>query len=698
MRAPMAWIAVGLAGGSAVWIDVGWQVGLAALLSGVLLRVFTAHPTSWIAFGVGIGVCNGHLQQPMLPATPHIAGRVHAASGRHAMVASDAGKYWIKTAAHRPVVGEWMSARVAPLNPAPELPGAWPTHRRATLANAPQLRAREWVSADIAPPADPASNRRRRPAVLRALLTGDRTGLSEQTKAIFRNTGTTHLLAISGLHVGVAATFGAAVGWVSGRPLVLAGWVHLARIMPHLFGMAAAVYYAQRVGWPVSTQRAVCMVGAAAVATLAGRRVDPWQVVGLAAVAILIRDPSAVASLGFILSFGAVVALIGWTPVFAGRFGSTPRPVRWIGQSLAATLSATIGTLPILAWAFQQVALSAPVANLIAVPLIAGIAVPLGLLGTVTDSDGLVEAADITVDGVMRALSALQWGAVHPAVGPAGAALLGAGAVMFRTPRLALLIGLVALTPPQRSTDTVVTFPDIGQGGAALIEFSDGQTWLVDGGPPGRRLLHWLRRRGVRTIDLVVISHPDADHFGGLAPVLSELRIGQLWAPRRPRPTEDRFHDLWRDAHQRRIPCRVIGTPAGVSDNEGGIVVTVRDGRHSFLISGDIGQTTEQRVAKHVAPVSVVQVPHHGSKHSSSPELVAATRPIWAVIQSGRGNRYGHPHPAAVERWKDAAIAQTRLLGTVQFRTDGIRLGAAHWVNGRGWVPLEQTREPPPDP
>ena len=534
--------------------------------------------------------------------------------------------------------------------------------------------------------ADPASNRRRRPAVLRALLTGDRTGLSEQTKAIFRNTGTTHLLAISGLHVGVAATFGAAVGWVSGRPLVLAGWVHLARIMPHLFGMAAAVYYAQRVGWPVSTQRAVCMVGAAAVATLAGRRVDPWQVVGLAAVAILIRDPSAVASLGFIMSFGAVVGLIGWTPVFAARFGSTPRPVRWIGQSLAATLSATIGTLPILAWAFQQVALSAPVANLVAVPLIAGIAVPLGLLGTVTDSDGLVEAADITVDGVMRALSALQWGAVHPAVGPAGAALLGAGAVMFRTPRLALLIGLVALTPPQRSTDTVVTFPDIGQGGAALIEFSNGQTWLVDGGPPGRRLLHWLRRRGVRTIDLVVISHPDADHFGGLAPVLSELRIGQLWAPRRPRPAEDRFHDLWRDAHQRRIPCRVIGTPAGVSDNEGGIVVTVRDGRHTFHQRGhrpDDGATRGQACGPCVGRAGPASRFNRCRRNwwrphaPSGPSFKVAGAILTATPIRCCGTMEGHRHRAD-------AIAGNRAVSHRRHPT-GCRTGSTDGV-----VPLEQ--------
>ena len=137
-----------------------------------------------------------------------------------------------------------------------------------------------------------------------------------------------------------------------------------------------------------------------------------------------------------------------------------------------------------------------------------------------------------------------------------------------------------------------------------------------------------------------------------------------------------------------------MGVPASITDNEGGIVVTIRDGRHSFLVSGDIGQPTEQRMAKHMAPVSVIQVPHHGSKHSSSPQFVTAADPTWAVIQSGRNNRYGHPHASVLARWKATNVVETRVLGTVQFRTNGVRMSAMNWEAGRGWVNLKDVRQP----
>jgi competence protein ComEC len=501
-----------------------------------------------------------------------------------------------------------------------------------------------------------------------------------------RNTGTIHLLAISGLHVGMVAAAGAFLGWLLTRPLVLARRVVLARLGPALGALLAAGTYGTLVGWPISTQRAAWMIAVGATATVLGRKVSPWQLLGLAALAVVLRDPSAVASLGFLMSFGAVAALIAWMPwATAWIQPSHPWLIRWIGRSLAATLAATLGTLPVTAWVFQQVAPSAPLANLVAVPLFAGIAVPMGLLGHHMNTPAFLTIADHAVRWAMTWLAWVDWGTITLAVGPIGAGMLAATIFASSRPKIALIMGAMALIPSPQHSGFEVIFPDVGQGSSALISFPNGKKWLVDGGPPGNALCHWLRRSGVRELDAVFLSHPDNDHIGGLIPVLDGIKVNRLWVPRRPKLDERRFHDLWRDAHQKGIPTRVFGEAPGSDDNNEGLVIRTRFGAHSFLFMGDIGADAEARMTVSLSPFSVVQVGHHGSKTSSSINFIRRSAPEYAVIQAGNGNRYGHPAPEVVARWNPKRVLRTDILGTLRFRSDGVILKTDHWGPSVGW-------------
>jgi beta-lactamase superfamily II metal-dependent hydrolase len=302
------------------------------------------------------------------------------------------------------------------------------------------------------------------------------------------------------------------------------------------------------------------------------------------------------------------------------------------------------------------------------------------------DTPVLLSIADHAIGWTMTWLAWVDWGTISLAVGPIGATLLGAAIFASSRPKIALIMVACAfLTPPQTS-DFEVTFPDVGQGASALISFPDGKKWLIDGGPPGRALCQWLRRSGIRELDAVFLTHPDIDHMGGLIQVIEDIKVHRLWVPRRPKMSERRFHNLWRDAHQKGIPSSVFANVPGSDDNNEGLVIRARFGAHSFLFLGDIGADAEARMTDHLSPFSVVQVGHHGSKTSSSIGLIQRSAPKYAVIQAGNGNRYGHPAPEIVHRWGAEKVLRTDILGTLRFRSDGKSLKTEHWSPKKGWA------------
>jgi competence protein ComEC len=694
MRAPLGWVAVGAILGAWTWPEVPLWFSTVAMAMGAAILRSQPTPTRslWLClFGLGLGGFAGHLQ-PAAPAfrSPMI-GRVLSTSGQSAMVRTDTGKAWMRFGPGGPRQGEWISADVVPGRARPVLPGGWQSERRPRLAKALPVRVRSWVGQSVDAEETTNAEGLLYAPILKALATGDRGEVPSPQLTLLRNTGTIHLLAISGLHVGMVAAGGAFIGWLLSRPMVLFGWVVLARLGPALGALLAAGTYGTLVGWPVSTQRAAWMIAAGATATVVGRGVSPWQLIGIAALAVVLQDPSAVASLGFLMSFGAVAALIGWMPwATAWLRPSHPWLLRRIGQSLAATLAATLGTLPVTAWVFQQVAPSAPLANLIAVPLFAGIAVPMSLLGHHINAPYLLTIADRAVEWTMTWLTWVDWGTVSVAVGPIGATLLAATIFASSRPKIALLLGVIAFFPPHNTSKFEVIFPDVGQGSSVLISFPDGKKWLVDGGPPGSALCQWLRRSGVRELDAVFLSHPDIDHIGGLSQVIDGIKVHRLWVPRRPKVDERRFHNLWRDAHQKGIPSGVFGNAHGSNDNNEGLVIRTRLGAHSFLLMGDLGADPESRMVDRLSHFSVVQVGHHGSKTSSSIDFIQRTAPIYAVIQAGKNNRYGHPAAEVVERWSPKTVLRTDMLGTLRFQSDGKNLKTEHWSPTTGWASVSR--------
>ncbi len=545
--------------------------------------------------------------------------------------------------------------------------------------------------------------------VLRALAFGDRAGVGEATNGLLRRTGTRHLLAISGLHVGLVAALGALLGRVCSRPLLLlrpALGAGVLRWLPVLTGLALGWAYTGLAAGPVSARRALVMVAGALAGAASGRGIRPWNLLGGAALALGLAAPWEVRGLAFGLSFSAVAGILWVTPRWTALLPpDLPRPVGWAWGSVGATLGATLGTLPLVAWVFQELALTAPLANLVAVPLVGGVAVPAALMAVV-GVPGAEGVANLAVGGALAWLRLVDGPVLSPAVGPIGAALLALAVLAFRRPGLSVAFGLGACLQVRPVGVLTATFLAVGQGDAVLVSLPGGERILVDGGPPSRRVLHWLRREGITHLDEVVLSHPHPDHGGGLLPVVEGLSVGALRVPRLPRADEDAFVALWLAAQARGVPLVGPHEPSlpGVEVlhpapsflqahddvNETSVVLRVTHGRSSLLLTGDVERAGEAAlVAGGLDHVSWLKVAHHGSRTSSTEEFVDAVRPRVAVAQSGIDNRFRHPRPAIVSRWRRAGaqVLRTDTHGTIELRSDGMVETWRHWLPGPGWSP-----------
>lgn len=537
---------------------------------------------------------------------------------------------------------------------------------------------------------------------VQALALGDTRTLSDSDWQTLRATGLSHLLAISGFHVGVVAGFGALLvrflWWL---------WPRLGLGLPRPMAAAtvallASLAYAAAAGFALPTVRATLMISVVLLARLSRRAQQAGQGFALAAVAVLVFDPLAILGAGFWLSFLGVGWLLWCLPANAGT--------GWLRGLLSAQGIAALGLLPVTLWFFGETSLIGPLANLLAIPWITLIVVPVTLLGLLFETlqVGLGAwffwAASLAMSPLWELMTtAAAWpGAAMWLPTPTWPALVLALASAFwlLLPRgmpgkpLAIILLLPLFWPrlerPPSATVDVYQI-DVGQG-LSIAVLTKRHTLLFDAGAAfdggldlgEAAVLPVLQSLGVRRLDRLVISHADNDHAGGASSVGSAYPEATVLAPEgsglggKPCLAGEswewdgvRFEFLHPPPHFPYLK------------NDSSCVLRVEAGGTRLLMTGDIGEVIERRLIReqpHAIAAEVLTVPHHGSRHSSSPGFVAAAAPRLALVSSGHRSRFGHPHPDVVERYSQAGVQLegSAEAGMIRLRLDERGLSGVH--------------------
>jgi len=578
----------------------------------------------------------------------------------------------------------------------------------------------------------------------RALVLGE-SDLDDDDARAFRESGLSHLLAVSGMHLVVA---------VNGLVVLLTAL--LARVRPFairfvprraasVVGVVFCWIYCDFSGSSGSAVRAACMLSVQLVAVALGRRARALRTLGWSVLLVAIVDPLCVHDVSFLLSAGATLGLVALGKPLSSRLGSWgPKLVRAAGVSLGTTLAATVPCAPILLRMGPALSLGGLVANLVAVPVGELAALPICLGHTLLAPLPLAEkgaalaggGALLVVDGMAHATWKSRLGRV-PLPRPTDAQLgviaaawvvvgLGRGALGPRAVRgacVALALGLVASEVHARHVGRPrgalrITFLDVGQGDAAIVDLPGGEAIVIDAGGlvgsatnPGERVLApVLRARRRDELRAVIVSHPHPDHFMGLGPGLEGIGVREVWdtgeidgasdtggKPFGPAAYQATLRDLGRrgavirrpgelcGAHEISgaivevlAPCPTFSPDRGTNDNS--LVVRVRYGDTKVLFVGDAEHGTEAELVRtrraHLA-ADVLKVGHHGSRSSSTPAFLDAVNPSLAVVSCGVRNRYGHPHVETLATFASRGktrLVRTDTLGTITVVSDGKRL------------------------
>ena len=551
-----------------------------------------------------------------------------------------------------------------------------------------------------------------------SLLLAQRGGLDREVRERYARAGLSHLLAISGLHVGL----------VAGILVLLTGAARIPRHHAAWVAGAGTIGYVALLGAPASAARAALQIVLVLAARWLQRPTRTEAVIAAAALVLLAMEPASIASPGFQLSFAGVVGILALRrPILArldpvNRVRLAGRPVgRWLADGLATSLAATVATGPIVAWHFGRVAPVGVVANLVAIPLLSAAVPALGLAlfaGVVWVPAGrfLAGGAELLLDALDRTATvaaSAPYGTV--AVLPVSAVALTAAVALgfglsrrlgrvrpwIRQGTWAGIAGAVLLVAPLRAGGDRLELHmiDVGQGDAIAIRSPAGRWLLVDAGLAGadydageRRVVPYLAARGVRRLEGLVITHADADHMGGAGAVVRE--IGTRWAGGPGVVAgKGQYLDLLRETRAAGVPWLGVrqgmefeldgmvvtilfpsAADTGVEDaNDASVVMRVAYGEFAVLLTGDAPSGVERGLVARLGPsldADVLKVGHHGSRTSTTEELLEATGARTALISAGRGNRYGHPHRVVVARLRqaDVDVYRTDRHGTVVVR------------------------------
>jgi len=520
--------------------------------------------------------------------------------------------------------------------------------------------------------------------IIIALAMGERQGIdSEQWRALTR-TGTSHLVAISGLHIGLAA---GGCYWVA-----LFVWSRLGRLplwLPAqqtaaLAGLIGAFAYAALAGFSLPTQRALIMVGIGMAGIMSRNGYGAGQTLALALLVVLIYDPLSVMSPGFWLSFGAVAAIL-----ISVRHRTRSTALWWRWGRIHVLLA--IGLTPILAYFFQIVPTYAPLANLFAVPWVAFVVVPLTLSGVI----GLAlwpPLGVVTLHLAAKAMAALWLALTTVATAPGAQWSLAVASSWALIPAIiAILLILLPRGLPGRTVSLILLIPlmlhrperpeigafrldllDVGQGLSAVVR-TRNHVLIYDTGPrfgsdfdAGQAaIVPYLRHEGIERIDTLVISHGDRDHIGGFDSLNEAMAIDRIVTG----------IDGTLDGHDARHCDKgerwqwdgvtfAFLHPApdfAGGENDRSCVLKVGDPGHGLLLPGDIEAGAESDLVHRGSgqlQARVLIAPHHGSKTSSTLGFLKAVEPELVLFPVGYRNRFGFPRPSVRERYRRLGIAQ----------------------------------------
>jgi len=579
-------------------------------------------------------------------------------------------------------------------------------------------------------------------AVLRALILGDQGLIENDLRQAFSRAGVTHVLSVSGLHIAlVAATAYGGWWWVLGRSRSVLLTFKVPKLAS-LLTFPPVLFYAALAGGNVGTWRSVIMVFVYLLARIVDRHGDIYRSLAFAAIVISLIEPGAILDISFQLSFVSVFSialgagqLSSWwdqrnTQLFFHKSVLHSDLLRWGSTYGAVSIFALLGTAPLTAFHFNQISLAGLIANLIVVPLLGSAAVIFGLL---TAAGFFLDSRIVTIflwiagfftrigNKVVLWFAALPYASLH-VVTPSKVELLLLYTLLlcgfcrsllpprsFRRFVIVLLIGTlfdIGLWVSQRYFHHTlqVSFLDVGQGDAAVVELPDGRVMIIDGGgfasqdfDTGEAILApFLWGRKIRQVDILVMSHPQLDHYGGLLYIAEHFSPSELWFNGEQTHGE-RFAKLMevvrRKGIQLRILCREAPPPVlrdvsiqilhppchngSLDTNNASLVLRLSYGTTDILFTGDIeaeGETTLLAAAT-AFPSEILKVPHHGSRTSSSPAFVRTTTPVVAVASLGADNRFRFPAKEVVQRYQEIGSQwlRTDQTGTVTIISDGRR-------------------------
>ncbi len=586
-------------------------------------------------------------------------------------------------------------------------------------------------------------------ALAQAMLLGERSSISPEVMDDFSRSGTSHLLAISGVHVGIVAGIALSAGiWIFGRR------------RPTYFLLALAVIWLYVVlsGMSPSAWRAATMGSLWLWADWLGRQRSAFTALAFAAAIMLAINPRIMSDVGFQLSFAAMAGLVFLTPiiqnwarkVFGNKEGEVSSTLRFFITSFAVTLGAVLATLPLVAYYFEYISLMSMPATLFTLPAGPGIIVTSALTGLagifapgIADILGWLPWFFVTyVIEVVRLSAAIPFASIDVEAGaPAvytyygiliaalwipknSSRIKGLTAIMkahflkvpgfvSRIPTKWIVLPLViatilvwtaAITALDSRLHVYVL--DIGQGDAILIQ-KENQQILIDGGPGSEEIMEELGDRlpfWDRTIELVVLTHPDADHITGLIEVLQRYEVEKILTSGQEHDSnlymewDDLIEEKGIEQINARVGQQVImadgifldvlhpsetpieGTTSDLNTNS--VVMRLKYENFSMLLTGDIEIEAEALLLKHDCRLksTILKVAHHGSSSSTSPGFLAEVAPLIAVISAGEDNKFGHPTEEVLEKLEKAVGRESIYLtaedGTIEFISDGEKLWA----------------------